>query len=301
MKKILLSLLLPFLSTAQNQYSYGFNSPTASLTTDGWSQTNQSAPVGASTWLIPNDTPTSASPFGGVSRAGQAGGQNSFCLVNYNSTTGAGTISNWLISPSITVQNGDVVTFYSRKGAPATGTDYPDRLQLRIGLATGAVPSTGSADVGGFTTIGVDINPTLAAGFVYPASWTQYSYTVAGYPSPTAVKLGFRYHVTNAGPNGANSDIIGIDTISVDRPLSTNQFFQSNFSIYPNPANDLVNITKNSNIEIKSVSVTDMNGRVVKEIANEVASINIADLTTGVYFLKITTAEGSGTTKLMKN
>lgn len=91
-------------------------------------------------------------------------------------------------------------------------------------------------------------------------------------------------------------------TTQQDPLLSNNEFLTKNFSIYPNPANDIVNISKNNNIDIKSVTITDINGRVVKEIvANEIAAISIADLTAGVYLLKIVTAEGTGTTKLIKN
>ena len=83
--------------------------------------------------------------------------------------------------------------------------------------------------------------------------------------------------------------------------LVNNDVVANNFSIYPNPANDIVNIANNSTIEIQSVNITDINGRIVRTIANSIASINISDLSAGVYFLKINTAEGIGTTKLIKN
>ena len=307
MKKILLILLLvPVLGIAQNQFSFGFGGTTASMLSAGWVTTNQSAPLTTATWNVSNYTIPLAGPLFGSGDVntlpvGQAGGNNSFAVVNFNSTTGAGIISNWLITPNINVQNGDIVTFYSRKGTDGT-TDYPDRLELRMSTATTTVvPSGGSADVGSFTTVGVTVNPSLVAGFVYPKTWTQYAYTVAGLPTPTPVKFAFRYFVTNGGPSGANSDLIGIDTFLVDRPLNTDTFFKSNFSIAPNPANDFVTISKNSAIDITSVTVTDINGRIVKEINNDAATISVADLNAGVYFLKINTAEGSGTTKLIKN
>lgn len=300
MKKTLLLLVLPFLGMSQNQFAFGFDGTTAAMITAGWQSTNQSSPVGASTWIIPSDVPTASSPFGGLARAGQAGGANSFALVNFNSTTGAGTISNWLITPDITVQNGDIVTFYSRKGTDGA-TDYPDRLELRMSSTATVLPSGGSAGVGSFTTVCLTINPTLVAGFVYPKTWTQYSYTVSGLASATPVKFGFRYFVTNGGPSGANSDIIGIDTFSVDRPLSTDSFFKNNFSVYPNPVNDVVNIASLNNSEITKVSITDINGRVVKEINSNVAAVSVGDLTAGIYFLKINTLEGIGTSKFVKN
>ena len=99
-----------------------------------------------------------------------------------------------------------------------------------------------------------------------------------------------------------DQNILYFDDLAITQnSLSNTEFFSKNFTIYPNPTNDIVNISKNSTVEIKSVTVTDMNGRIVKEIANEVESINIAELSAGVYFLKINTAEGTATTKLVKN
>ena len=159
-----------------------------------------------------------------------------------------------------------------------------------------ANPSTGAADLGDFTNLLVAINPSLDL-VSYPLTWTQTT-------GLTDVEFAFRYFVTNGGPTGANSDIIGIDTYSVDRPLSTSSFFASNFAVSPNPANTVVNISNKNNSTLNQIQLTDLNGRIVKSInANGVSNIqiNIADLNTGVYFLKITSDKGVGTTKIIKS
>ena len=208
------------------------------------------------------------------------------------------------MTPSINVQNGDVVTFYTRKGTNGS-TDYPDRLELRMSSeATTVVPSSGPTDIGSFSTLCVSVNPNLAAGFIYLNSWTQYSYTVSGLTTPTAVKFGFRYFVTDAGTNGSNSDIIGIDTFSVDRVVaSTESFFKNHLSIYPNPTDGVLNINSNSKVVINSSSINDLNGRVIKEVNLDGInnpSINISDVNPGIYFLKVTTDQGIGTCKVIK-
>lgn len=327
MKKPLLLLLLFFVSllNAQNVYNYGFTTPTATMTsTDGWSRVNQSTlPSTTALWSTASYTAVtvsatvSATPFQNQVYAvgavcpipnGQDGTANSFALVNFASTTSTAatgaTISNWLFTPSINVQNGDVVTFWTRKGTSGT-TDYPDRLELRMSsAATTVVPSSGPTDIGSFSTLCVSVNPNLATGFIYSNSWTQYSYTVSGLTAPTAVKFGFRYFVTDAGTNGSNSDIIGIDTFSVDRVVaSTESFFKNNLSIYPNPTDGVLFINSNNNIIINSASITDLNGRIIKEVnidGMNNPSINISDLNSGIYFLKVTTDQGIGTCKVMK-
>jgi hypothetical protein len=71
--------------------------------------------------------------------------------------------------------------------------------------------------VGDFSTLLLSVNPNLATGIAnYPNTWTQYTATVSGLAGPTSGRFAFRYHVTNGGPNGANSNYIGIDTLSYE-------------------------------------------------------------------------------------
>lgn len=294
-KKLLsLSFLLASLTfQAQNLISEGFDT-FANLAGLGWTTTNQSLPLGASTWAQGGGT--------AFTTGGQAGGATSFTLCNFNSTTGAGTISNWLITPTISLQNGDVITFYSRAGGTGTGTIYPDRLEMRLNSTDVAASGNpvGDTSVGAFTTLAVSINPTLTTSG-YPFTWTQYSYTVSGLTGVVSCKIGFRYFVTNGGPTGANSNIIGLDTFSVDRPLSSDSFFKNNFSFYPNPVNNVLNISVKSEMTINNLSITDLNGRVVYSSSAAINSIDVSDLSSGVYFISIETNEGKGTAKFVKN
>lgn len=299
MKKTLLlcAFLTVTLSEAQNIIAEGFDT-FANLAPAGWLSTNQSSPVGASAWAQGGGT-----AFTG---GGQAGGATSFTLCNYNSTTGTGTISNWLITPVLNLQNGDVITFYARKGGTGTGTIYPDRLEMRLNstdTSAGGTPS-GAEGVGAFTTLGVSVNPDLTTtGF--PFTWTQYSYTITGLTGMVECKIGFRYYVTSGGPTGDNSDIIGIDTFSVDRPTASAQdFFANNFSMYPNPTKNELNLSVKNGLIINEIKVFDLNGRTVKSVQSGFESeiqINVSDLTSGVYMIDIKTEEGTATSKFIKN
>ncbi|WP_449397970.1 choice-of-anchor J domain-containing protein [Chryseobacterium wanjuense] len=234
---------------------------------------------------------------------GQAGGNNSFGLVNYTSTSGVGIISNWLITSDINVKDGDIVSFYSRKGTDGT-TDYPDRLELRYSTATTTVvPSGGSSGVGSFTNVGVTINPDLLGGFVYPKTWTQYSFTISGVGStPVPVKFAFRYFVTDGESSGNNSDLIGIDTFSVDRPtttLATNDvlFNSKSISVYPNPVTDYLTIK--SDEKINNVEVFDVSGRKVNADLDG-NKVDLRGLNSGTYILTVNTAKGKVTEKIVK-
>ncbi|MBX3283412.1 MAG: VCBS repeat-containing protein [Acidobacteria bacterium] len=166
----------------------------------GWVQTNHSAPVGTTQWFQGNSTVFPS----------QAGGVTAYIGANFNSTGGSGTISNWLFVPNRTLNNGDVFKFWTRT---TTGNPFPDRMQVRLST-NGASTNIGTTatDVGDFSTLLLDINPTLTNA--YPDVWTEFTITISGLAGPTSGRLAFRYFVTDGGPSGNNSNYIGIDTFS---------------------------------------------------------------------------------------
>lgn len=174
-----------------------------SLTGNGWYMQNNSTVAGITDWFQGDSLQFAA--FNGIG--------NSYIAANSNNTTGANDISNWLVTPTLMLRNGDVITFYTRKVAQDT---LADRLQLLMST-NGTSVNTGAlgnaADSGDFTNLLLDINPTLITG-VYPTSWTPYSVTISGLTGPTSGRLALRYFITNGGPAGTNSDYIGIDNFT---------------------------------------------------------------------------------------
>lgn len=175
----------------------------------GWLTTNNSLPAGVNCWSLT----TSGTPY-----ATQAG--TGHIRANFNCTTGANTISGWLFSPEILFRNGDQIRFWTRKVSPDT---FPDRLELRLSTnGTSTNVGTTATSVGDFSTLLLSINPALITG-VYPTTYTQYSVTISGVPTPTNGRIAFRYFVTNGGPSGANSDNITVDTFQyIAAPTAAN-------------------------------------------------------------------------------
>lgn len=191
--------LLSFGSTFSQAINEGFSN-VAGLTAAGWNQQNLSTPIGSNPNWVQGD-PVNM-PFSANSLPA-----NSFISANFNSVVGAATISNWLITPMLNLNNGDVITFYTR----GTGSIYADNLQVRLST-NGSSTNVGASNisVGDFSNLLLEINPTLNAA-LYPAIWTQYTITISGLASPTTGRIAFRYYVPNGGPSGTNSDLIGID------------------------------------------------------------------------------------------
>ena len=171
-----------------------------------WAFINNSQPLGTIGWFQGN-------PLAFPAHNGPA---NSYIASNYNaagSKRDPATISNWLILPETSLENGMVFSFFTRT---ATGSIYPDRLQVRMSLA-GASTDVGSTaeSVGVFTHLLLDINPNLVIGG-YPEEWTFFSVELTGI-GPRAVdgRLAFRYYCTDGGPSGDNSNYVGVDTVTL--------------------------------------------------------------------------------------
>ncbi|MEI6766069.1 MAG: choice-of-anchor J domain-containing protein [Bacteroidota bacterium] len=175
----------------------------SNLTVGGWAMVNASVPVGTTTWSQ-GPSVSGGGPFDAYNGAADA-----YISANYNSTGTTGTISTWLLTPNLTLKNGDVLTFYTRKPSPDS---YADRLEIRMS-ANGASTDVGTGlTVGDFSTLLLSVNPTLVLG-VYPTTWTQFTVTVSGLSAPTSGRLAFRYFVTSGGSSGSNSDFIGLDNV----------------------------------------------------------------------------------------
>ncbi len=78
--------------------------------------------------------------------------------------------------------------------------------------------------------------------------------------------------------------------------------FENYFSIYPNPANDVLNINTKQAIEVTSINIYNALGQVVLVIPNaqQTMSVDVSSLKTGNYFLKINSNRGSSSVKFLK-
>lgn len=71
------------------------------------------------------------------------------------------------------------------------------------------------------------------------------------------------------------------------------------FSMYPNPAKNIVSI-EGLKAKTASVGVYDITGKQLKSLSiQHSGNINISDLSAGIYFVKITSADGTATQRLV--
>lgn len=191
---------------SENFDSIGVPSPVIPA---GWSQVNNSAPATTLGWFPQTGFGVPPGPHAGANAI----------AANFQAGSGVSDLSVWLISPVATYNDGDQITFWTRSlNGTVPGSAFADRMQVRLSTNGGSSAGAGFASVGDFTTLLLDINPTLVAigAGAYPTAWTQFSITLAGLPGGSASgSLAFRYFVPGGGPAGDNSNAILLDTVNV--------------------------------------------------------------------------------------
>lgn len=224
-KNVVLTLLAALSSMAghsQVMLSEDFTSP-FNPNLAGWTIINNSIPSNTLSWMQGNG------PGGTVKFSAYNGSTNDFYGADFRSVPqGTGGISSWLISPTLTIYNGAVLQFATRT---ATGSPvFPDRMQVRMSQNQLTAIPAGSASIGGFTDLLLDINPnlTINTGSVisngtvngYPQTWTVYNLPISGITGTVTGRIAFRYFVDDAGSSGINSRMIGLDAVRYTLPCS---------------------------------------------------------------------------------
>ena len=86
-------------------------------------------------------------------------------------------------------------------------------------------------------------------------------------------------------------------TIIETHPSAIQQASGAQLKIMPNPADSYIVL---EGAEVLKTQIYNLSGSCVKETGAGIQTIDIADLTPGMYLVRVTTAEGNSTTRLMK-
>lgn len=122
---------------------------------------------------------------------------------------------------------------------------------------------------------------------------TNYTVPAGGIISIPSVPAG-----TNTITRGDSTNIFYIKTSYPTLGLEDN-VQTPKLALYPNPVTNLLHISS-SDQKIENVTIYSLSGALVKTISNASESIDVSNLNTGSYLVKVTTSQGSFTQKIIK-
>ncbi|WP_196885259.1 T9SS type A sorting domain-containing protein [Aureivirga sp. CE67] len=131
-------------------------------------------------------------------------------------------------------------------------------------------------------------------------------YFIAFMPDPNDPTKGIVIYDDNTSSmgyyNGIKTALLNNGYEKEEGNLNTESFsLEDEFLIFPNPANEKIFIESGASVEIESISIFSVRGEVLKSIKNEVKSINIGELSSGVYFIEIKHKNGLAKFRFLKD
>ncbi|MFT5077339.1 MAG: hypothetical protein ACI85B_002408, partial [Flavobacteriaceae bacterium] len=79
-----------------------------------------------------------------------------------------------------------------------------------------------------------------------------------------------------------------------------NDFSSESITLLPNPVKDILTINNSSSSQIESIKIYDVLGRLVLQEKEQFNNIDVSQLNSGLLFVKVETAEGIFTKKVIK-
>jgi len=187
--------------------------------------------------------------------------------------------------------SGTTTGTYSFGFGPDTATQlvFPDNTWIRVGFSwnktTGQVIWRAPGVNGGIAGAGATMDPDEIDFLAANSSTT-------GVPNTVAASAYIDNYVARAS---STDTLLGVETKTRSVVVST----------YPNPTVDVINVYNSNNLELSSYKVIDLKGTVIKSgVLNNTIDqkINVSDLATGAYMLKLNTTDNNTITKkIIKN
>ena len=195
---------------------------------------------------------------------------------SWTPANGALSPDNLLISPEIDLStaSGTITASWDASTVETTADGYYAEHYAMYAFAS-------TADVANILTATPLFEETLAAG---DAVFSE-SVDISSFAGGNVVLVIRHYNCTDM-------NLFVVDNFSVDQVLSIAENTIT-AEVYPNPANDVLNVTTSGKAD--RVSILSLDGKVVssQEMNGTSATVNVAGLNSGAYIYEVTAADGS--------
>jgi hypothetical protein len=194
-------------------------------------------------------------------------------------------------SPVINLPEGEITLSYKVGSLGIVATDASNY----------SVYAITTADMQGVTTpvqlaAMLDTKNTIDGGSLSAETQTK-TFTINEYADAPVV-IAFRLH-----DSPGNTVFVVDDFVITQAALGLNDFAADAFTLYPNPAQNVVTMNSGDSAALQSVTITDINGRTVlsKQLeGGNTAKIDISALHAGMYVMTLASDKGRAIKKIIK-
>lgn len=164
-----------------------------------------------------------------------------------------------------------------------------DKLEVKVSTDCGTTWNTV------WEKHGADLATVTSGSGEFNASASQYQtawFNLTEYANQSNVIVKFVF-TSDYGNN------VFVDNIEIlDSPVGIEDVDDSSLAIFPNPVKDVLTI--NYDKAISQIDVYDVNGKLVKTFTTVGSTVNVSDLSSGVYMLNLQTEDGLVVKKIVK-
>jgi hypothetical protein len=207
-----------------------------------------------------------------------------------------GTTSNTYVQASTVMSAPNNLYIYANSSTEPVIVKLPSISTLNTGDYAIKFKGRANFTVGGKIDVGYMTDPTNASTFVTLGTYTTTSTTTVDdyYLAITGVPAGVTTLALRNAGTPAYSVLIDDVMYNLTSVLSTNNVASPtkvDIKAYPNPFADVLNISDVKNV--KSVSVIDIAGRLVKTIEKPSSALQLGELKSGMYIVVLNMNDGS--------
>ena len=133
-------------------------------------------------------------------------------------------------------------------------------------------------------------------GTLSSATSNTNSYTINGLQPETSYQIQVQANCGDGNLSEWSSAVTGTTTVGIDSWLA------NSVSLYPNPAKEYVDIRVDGDLNVKTMEVFDVYGKLINTVivTENPTRINVSGLANGMYFVRVTTEEGMVTKTFVK-
>jgi pectate lyase len=106
-----------------------------------------------------------------------------------------------------------------------------------------------------------------------------------------------------AGPHaitkGSTTNLYYIKTV-YETTAATEGFTKQNLTLYPNPVTNVLNLSVTNSLSVEKVGIYNLIGQLVKSVNGDQKAIDVSDLNSGSYLVKVHTSQGIIDRKIIK-